>query len=834
MSAGQNSDILKTLFSFELLVKNVRIERDTKVSDELAVGVRLLDFPTLLIYQPQPRSGDINRPGEHDKEKRREYAFNRGKSCFFQMNLDSLHTHLSNTPLYAMVLDVKEEIPKLVGSSLISLAKVIDRIRQDVTEHGVSAPSSHGERRLVSMCSLTGEKNGLISLSYKLISLGASLLPHIRDRRDLQRTRVHGGQHVQESIEEKNICIESLPYDCRNAHSPTLDKSDISRDAQNKGLANTKISMSEDKQDGTAVCVATKHTPRTQIPQTLQEIENYFEEDLTIFCPPRLYYSNSAEEKSKNEGGDYKLLTLDSEAFTFEDSCSEDEMSEKRIEFPRSPMMEERVKNDAKTSRNQEKSGVSPNVLGQALQQMPLLNALLVELSQLNGQNPQQSLSVHPNLAWIYRPASTEPSAGHGDTPRKTLQTTSQGTSRYFKHLHSPRNCSTPIVRSKSVQKKDRQEEVLIESKASSKSQRKKLVYGTTKTFNLRLKQISPLKVKRRQCMELTQNETQTSLTKGKTKSENKVVKSSKRKSVLNQSSSINENIETMIQSITVDSALQGTTTLKQKNLHGKDKHDKQNSEKPSPSERRDMKFIHIPSVDSDSAAQNRDKNEHHSESNQSHSDSDRHREEIESSRSSRHGSPKSSFSDSSGEGNEEADYVDDFNSLEPSDAYSPDPMSSPEPSRAKTPKSPVRPDFCNSDSGSESVQRRAVLPMPVKAPSSPQRSLRGTHIIRPRTHASALSFSSDNGDRERSASLQTICSRKQMTDSSRVERSWSQRSESTKNNSPVQGFSAESISSFEPQEAEELEDELGSLDFRKEYQHISELVANKLPGYTM
>ncbi|XP_040906238.1 microtubule-associated protein 10 [Toxotes jaculatrix] len=848
MSEGQNTDTLETLFSFELLVEYIRIEKDSKVSDELALGVRLLDFPTLLIYQPQHRSGDINQPEKHDKYRRGEYIFNRGKSCFFQMNLNSLHTHLSNTPLYAMVLDVKEEIPKLVGSSLISLAKVMDRIRQDVTEHGVCAPSSHGERGLFSMCSLTGEKIGSISLSYKLLSLGASLLPHITDRRDHKATSVHGGQHVEESIKVDNLTAESLPLDCGNSHSQTMDKSDVSRNIQNKGPAQAKILVSEDKQDDAEHSVATENTPRTQIPQTVAETENCYEENLTVFCPPHLYYSNSAEEKSKNDVGDYKLMTLNSEAFTFEDSCSEDEMAENTIDGPNSSVMDQRVRYNTKTSRKQETSGVSPNVHGEALRQLPLLNALLVELSQLNSHSPHQPFSVHPNLAWIYRPASAEPSDEHGDTPRKTLWKTRHGTSPHFKHLHSPRNCSTPIVRPTSVQKKDKQEEPLIESKSSSKSPRKKLVYGTTKTFNLRLKQISPLKVKRRECVELIQNETQMSVAKAKTKSKIQIMKSSKRKSVLNQSSSINENIETMIQSITVDSALQETTTLKRKNLQGKapDKQGRDSSmfsEKPSLSGRRDLKCIHIPSVDCDSAAQNKDKNEHQSESNQSRSESDRNREKIESSGSSRHSSPKSSFSDSSGEGNEEADYADDFNSLEPSDAYSPDPMSSPEPSRAKTPKSPVRHDFYNSDSASESVQKRAVLPVPVKAPSSPQRTLRGTHIIRPRTHASALSFSSDDGDRDGSASLQTICSRKQMRESSRMERSSSteslislrgQRSESTKNSGPVRGFSAESVSSFEPQEAEELEDKLGSLDFRKEYRHISELVANKLPGYTM
>uniref|UniRef100_A0A3P8UFY7 Microtubule associated protein 10 n=1 Tax=Amphiprion percula TaxID=161767 RepID=A0A3P8UFY7_AMPPE len=761
--------------------------------------MRLLDFPTLLIYQPQQSSSSVNQPEQNEGDKRGEYAFHRGKSCFFKMNLNSLHVQLSNTPLYAMVLDVKEEIPRLVGSSLISLAKVMDRIRQDVTECGVSTPSSHSERGIVAICNLTGEKIGSISLSYKLLCLGASLLPHITERRGLESTS--GG--LQECVKETNKSAESLPLDCGNMGSLTLDMCDLSRDIQNNRLANAKLLLNEDKQNDDA-----EHRPTNQT-------EASFEEDLTVFCPPHLYYSNSAEEKSRTEEGDYKLLNIDSEAFTFEDSCSEDELNEKEAGVS---LMHQKGSHNAKVSSSQEASGVTPNVLGEALQQLPLLNALLVELSQLNGQIPQQSLTVHPSLAWIYRPASTEASAGQGNKPQnaqtKSLQKAKQGTT-------------------------------LVDSKSSSKSPRKKLVYGTTKTFNLRLKQISPLKVKHRECMDLIQNETQFTMTKGQSKPSSKTLKSSKRKSVLNQSSNLNEHIETVIQSVTLDSALKGTITLKQKNQHGKvhvkqDRDTERMSEKTSLSER-DLKFIHIPSVDSDSFPQSNDKKEHHSESDQSQSESDRGKEKTQSAGSSRHSSPNSSFSDLSREENEEADYADDFNSFEPSDAYSPDLVSSPEPSRAKTPKSPV---LCYSDSGSEGVQRRvSVLPVPVKASSSPQRALRGTHIIRPRTHTSALSFSSDDGTRDGSASLQATSSRKLTAASSRVE--WSsggesfissrdQRSESGKNNDTVRGLSAESRCSFEPQEVEGVEDELGSLDFRNEYQHISKLVARKLPGYTM
>lgn len=841
MSGRKNSDNPETLFAFELLVEYIRIERESKVSDELALGVRLLDFPTLLIYQPQQGGGGgANQPEQRGEAQQGEYAFNRGKSCLFKMNLNSLRTHLSHTPLYAMVLDVKEEIPKLVGTSVISLAKVMGRIRRDVAEHGASAPSSHGERGLVGVCSLMGERIGFISMSYKLLSLGASLLPHIAERSGLKST--NGGQYVQESIMEKHISTELLPLDCGNVCSPTLDKSDISRNIQNNKPSDENTSINEDEQDcGVRVGVQTEHKPRSPMPRALKETANSFEEDLTVFCPPHLFYSNS-EEKSKNEGGGCTLRHLDSEAFTFEGTSSEEETAENEIAGASSPVVRhERARHDAETPRNQETSGVATNkqALGEALRQLPLLNALLVELSQLNGQSPHEPLSIHPSLAWIYRPASTEPSTGRGNAARKgqskSMRKSRQGTSPHLKHLHSPRNCSTPLVRPASVKVKEKQGEDLMGSKSSCTSPRKKLVYGTTKTFNLRLKQISPLKVKRRECMESIQHDTQASAAKGKTKSGNKIMESSKRKSVLNQSSSLNENIETVMQNIT---ARQETITLKQKNLHGEvHKQDRDSpgiSEKPSLSER-DLKCIHIPCVES-----GRDKNEHRSESNQSRAD--RHGEKTESSGSSRHSSPKSSLSHSSGGGNEEADYADDFNSLEPSDAYSPDPVSSPEPSRAKTPRSPVRPDFRSSDSGSEGFQKRAALPVPVKAPSSPQRALRGTHVVRPRTHASALSFSSDDGDRDGSASLQTVCSVRQVTGSSRAERSSgadsftsrAQRSGSTKNGGGVGGFSAESISSFEPQEAEELEDELGSLDFRKEYQHISKLVSNKLPGYTM
>lgn len=453
----------------------IRVEKKCKILNELALGVTLLNFPTLLIYQSQQQiSGSSNKPGHNEKEKPGMFAFNRGKCCFFKMDLNSLHVQLSNTPLYGMVLDVTEESPKLVGSCMISLAKAMDRIRQDVTERGVSSPSYHIERGLVvSICNLAGEKVGAMSLSYKLLCLGASLLPHITERE-----RVPGGQQAQEHVKETNKST-SQPPDSGNVCSPTPQ---CSGKAQSKGEVNAEVLLSKDIKEEDDVFDGTEHRPQ-------DHAENDSEEDLTVFCPPHLYYS--AEEKGVNEQGDYKSWTLDSEAPVFEDSRSEEEVDEKEVESPSSPAMHSEVRHDAKI-RNQQTSTMPPNVLGEALQRMPLLNALLVELSQLNSNQP---LTVHPSLAWIYRPASAELSAKN--TPQKaqtkSLKKTKQETFPHLRHFHSSRNVSTHIVRPDSVKLKDKKENMLLESKSSCKSPRKKLVCGTTKTFNLRLKQISPL-----------------------------------------------------------------------------------------------------------------------------------------------------------------------------------------------------------------------------------------------------------------------------------------------------------------------------------------------------
>lgn len=752
-----SDDNPESLFSLQLLVENIQLERRCKAARELALGVRLLDFPTLFIYQPQKSA-----PAQRDDPKLLEYAFNRGKSCFFKMNLSSLHIHLTSSSLHALVLDVTEEMPRLLGSCLLSVAESMNRIWQDVTERGSSHPSSHGERRIIGICNISGGKVGTISLSYKLVYLGTSLLPHIREKG-----------------------IPAGPPGCEEEHLPT--------DPQ-------------------------KQTEEVFIEDTNATSGDSFEEELTLFCPPQLYYCSAAHENCKSEDHN-----LDFESFRLLDSASENENKKSESPTPQGV----KVTIAQQTSNSQSASGGTQTVLREALRQLPLLNALVAELSQLYGESPHQDSSVYPRQA---------SSAGHKNTTQELpqpLHTSRQSTSPSLFHVQpSPSSSKTHIIVKKN------QEETFHQNRSCNKSNKSNLVYGTTKTFNLRLKQISSIKGRRRECMEV-KSQTAPRTAKGKLRSDGTILRSSKKKSLSSLSPGINENPETEIQRLTMNSVLQETSTVRQKAQRGRGRMEQgrhaQGISEKAPRSPGDLKCINIPSMDTDSSPWSKDKHEHHSKSDQSESEPDRDQDKIESSQSSRRGSTKFSFSDASVHESEEVDYTDDFDNLESSDACSPDPWSSPEPSRVKTPKSP---DTNRSESISEGVQRRsAPLPAPVKAPRSPHRTLMETHIIRPRTHGSALSFSSDEDWNEPSSS-QTILSKKQMLSRNNQKASYSVESSAAvsgeKSTQSVAEVSSESISSFSAQEAEGLQDEVGTLDFRKNCHHVSELVISKLPGYTM
>ncbi|CAL8258230.1 unnamed protein product [Lota lota] len=848
MSGQINTHAHETLFSFEVLVDYIRIENEhVQVSDELALALRLLDFPTLIIYQPE-KSGGIPRPLDelhgNGKERgeqagppsfRSEHEFHKGKSCLFKICMDTLHAQLAHTPLYAMVLDVKEEVPKLVGTSLISLARLVGKIRLDVNARGISTPSSHGEKGHIGILNLMGDTIGLMSVKYKLLSLGTSFLPHILEKRTHVISSIHEREHVQMKAEQDTSFKQ--PLHCGQIKSSDLRGETLFRDGQSSQMCDAT------RDAGACVATQTEPTPRLKANPPARVESCPFEENPNVFCPPNLFYSSSGEETATSRGGDEVEGV---EPFTLEDTEHQ------------TPETASAIEHNTNGHKQEDPNGFMQNLPLETLRQLPLLNALLVELSQLTRQGVQQPLSIHPHLAWIYSSTLAEPLVGESTNP--TAPT---------KQLNTPRQMAYPRER---PLYNTRQTEPLSNkrnTKSSHTPAGRTLKYGTTKTFQLRLKQITPRRAKHRECTGI-QSLSQTSESTSNKKNHMGLIKHDRTKKAVNQTASVDENVEAaVIHSFAGDSAASETGRLHvngDQSKHARETFAAEVAGKGSQrlSLRSGSSAKRLPAA----GVEDEDVRDRRGESAQARPLPDgRTEEEMDhaggsgtsgrsSSSSSRLWSPHathrraSSSRRGAGGGRDEEQYIDDFNSLEPSEGRSTDPQSSPEPCLALGPsKAHSESPRSSREPGSDGPPRRVPpLPVPVGARGSPQRSLRGTHIIRPRNHVSALSVSSDDDDDD--DGQRSVCwsraevrsrtqtrrpsgaDRSSVTESLRSSRG--RPSDSAQNSGPAGALSADSASSYDSLEVEELRDELGSLDLKRNYQHISELVANKLPGYTL
>ena len=133
----------ESLFSLELVVEKLYIPHITCRFP--AIAFRLLDFPTIVINHVESELGKaIRRQISFDpdyqmpeqfcelKDKHGNFMVKKGKSCLFKMVAETLKNHLSNTPLYVMVIDMFPEVPKLVGNSTVPLNVLIDAICADL------------------------------------------------------------------------------------------------------------------------------------------------------------------------------------------------------------------------------------------------------------------------------------------------------------------------------------------------------------------------------------------------------------------------------------------------------------------------------------------------------------------------------------------------------------------------------------------------------------------------------------------------------------------------------------------------------------------------------
>ncbi|XP_062429668.1 microtubule-associated protein 10 [Rhea pennata] len=138
----------------------------------------------------------------------------------------------------------------------------------------------------------------------------------------------------------------------------------------------------------------------------------------------------------------------------------------------------------------------SPGRLRDAARQLPLLSALLAELSVL-AQPGDAPAAVHPRLAWLYSPPGEVPTAGGGCSPGP------DGAAAGPSEAASPeskRSQQEPASAGPLRARKGAEEAVPLAERGSGRKQETKanaargrhLLYGLTNTLRLRLQQTNP------------------------------------------------------------------------------------------------------------------------------------------------------------------------------------------------------------------------------------------------------------------------------------------------------------------------------------------------------
>lgn len=447
MATSQDS-----LFSLEVVVEKLYLPH---VQCRFpAVAFRLLDFPTILISHVEKElsdgiKGKINRDPYYKvpnqfaelQDKHGNFMVKKGKSCLFKISIDTLMMHLSNTPVYIMVIDEYTDVPKLLGNSSLALNEAIDSIKADIKRNGHTVPSVHGDKGLFKIYSLMGKEIGYMIMGFRLLSLGPGLIAHLpssalakrASHRNITKSEVKQSA-IEEIMEVKeqqvaHAVVKPGHVKSREDLNNTREMGSMTDVEKCDALMQTieiddekghiSVSTKTEKKPCKSIETQTERRPK-RVPIKAEDFKIQLEEsdsddgiliNPNINYPPPLFYNSKAEPDVQIDRDVNTYLGYSSmfDEATLED-LSEDDHFEKEEPTKMTKHGNDQVTisnivkevpmlNDAKTvvisniqgAGKQKQQGVSPShnldALNMSEPLFPLLTALLTELSKI--QNPQ-------------------------------------------------------------------------------------------------------------------------------------------------------------------------------------------------------------------------------------------------------------------------------------------------------------------------------------------------------------------------------------------------------------------------------------------------------------
>ncbi|XP_072031802.1 uncharacterized protein [Amphiura filiformis] len=544
-----------------LLVHHVEPEDASKIKDTIFMDQELNGIPLQL---------------QELKDHKGNFVVKKGKSCMFKMNLETLQAHLCSAPLYVMLVDTWPEVPKLVASCTVSLEGVIQSICNDVQKSGIEMPSVHGIRGSYKFCNLMGSEIGWIVLGLRLLSLGGSLMPHIPQAALVTRKSVGDDNIKSENIQAEHrpkskttdIVVEDLevattgPVQVNSKKLQPATTSATSCPETNLTKVQTPV-----KTSGTQTVhlkskrQSSKHLEfpaqsRTNLPNTDMIISN-------THCPPPLYFNadlpvNNVEIGRSHEMENKRQVPVDVDmepvyehevntsivsSITSSEATSvssREQYTETHYQYQSQAAGEQTTMSVRKTRRKQTSShqvkslsrigGKPSGDSGQTHElipsnflnhsQMPILSALLQELSLLHGNVLPRHVSTvetDPQHQSIQRPSKQSMSL----KGKENLLEADFSNPKQSPYRHKHEEC-TRTPRSVPPKKSWLRKEPIKVSKPKPKT---KLRYGMTNTQKLRLQKNNPELLKHLEAQEAKVQSYRQSLTEKVQRKEKTVMK---------------------------------------------------------------------------------------------------------------------------------------------------------------------------------------------------------------------------------------------------------------------------------------------------------------------
>ncbi|KAG8444547.1 hypothetical protein GDO86_009637 [Hymenochirus boettgeri] len=462
----------ESLFSLEIFVYDVTVNSTvTRFSENPvpALAFRLLDFPTLLLY-PSPCK-DWDCADQPDFPGFLRFTFEKGKSCLFRLTLDSLHNLLSQTPLYILLLDLSPRVPVLIASCLVSLSGAAQAVKEQ-TDSRLNAPSAPcwlGDRTNYTFRDLMGRGVGHIRLRYRLLCLGGGFIRHLA---------------VASSPERGPR--ENLGNEDHNPPQPLLFTEELegSPSALGQGRESLKGEENVSKICEPGSYEQAQHPMVTQTMRksrySLGENDDRYEleEQATkanVSCPPPLYYSNTTCDNRPAE-------SREQAAPTSIPGCAANSNF---------PIANQGQSTTCKDTVIKLETPLQQQPHNSVFSQLPLLNALLLELSMLKNHNPTSCQNPnHLHLAGLYNDLVT--SHTEGPVPSHKSSVDKQENKVNLKLIKSKQEESLVSMSCVLSSPNPAEQKVQTRQTNASEHRRKKMLYGLTNAFKLRLQQNNP------------------------------------------------------------------------------------------------------------------------------------------------------------------------------------------------------------------------------------------------------------------------------------------------------------------------------------------------------